>query len=223
MEHSVYLVEDNLELGELLTSYLSREGWRVRYFDRGIPAAEAIAERPSLWVLDIMLPDVDGFYLIAKIKEATPEVPVIFISARDQDLDRVMGLEMGSDDYIAKPFLPRELVIRVKKLLARVYGPAAGGAGKVFLFDDYRIDVEKRTVAEGGKEIPLTSREVDLVLTFAQNAGRPFSRDELLSLVWDDNYFGSDRVVDDLVRRVRKKLPKFNIETVYGQGYRFVI
>lgn len=114
-------------------------------------------------------------------------------------------------------------MIRVKKLLARVYGPVSGGTGKVFLFDDYRIDVEKRSVAEGGKEIPLTSREVDPVLTLAQNAGRPFSRDELLSLIWDDNYFGSDRVVDDLVRRVRKKLPKFNIETVYGQGYRFVI
>ncbi|MDR3552653.1 MAG: response regulator transcription factor [Clostridia bacterium] len=223
MGYSVFLVEDNLELGELLKSYLEREGFAVRYFSLGLPAEAAIVEHPQLWVLDIMLPDTDGFEIIKKIKAETPEVPVIFISARDQTLDRVLGLEMGSDDYIAKPFLPRELVIRAKKLLERTYGAQQGVTGKVYLFDGYRIDEDRRSVADGETEIPLTSKEADLVLAFAANAGRPFSRDALLNLVWDDNYFGSDRVVDDLIRRVRKKMPRLRIETVYGQGYRLMV
>jgi two-component system response regulator CssR len=223
MSFKVYLVEDNKELGELLVSYLLKEGWIVKLFNLGYEAIEAIAEKPHIWVLDIMLPDTDGFEIIKKVKEATPDVPVIFISARDQTLDRVLGLEMGSDDYIAKPFLPRELVIRVKRLLDRTYSNTQNNKGKLYVYCGYEIDEERRCVTQDGKEITLTSKETDLVIILAANAGRPFTRDALLSLVWDENYFGSDRVVDDLIRRIRKKLPNLNIETVYGQGYRLVV
>jgi two-component system response regulator CssR len=222
MSFNVYLVEDNKELGELLISYLLKEGWKARLFSLGYEAMKAINEKPQIWVLDIMLPDTDGFEIIKKIKEATPDVPVIFISARDKTLDRVLGLEMGSDDYIAKPFLPRELVIRVKKLLERTYSNTQT-SGKVFVYCGYEIDEERRQVMQNGKEIALTSKEADLVILLAAGAGRPFSREALLNLIWDKNYFGSDRVVDDLIRRIRKKLPELNIETVYGQGYRLVV
>lgn len=223
MGFKINIVEDNKDLGELLQTYLSREGWQVRLFNLGNEAIAAIPERPHLWVLDIMLPDTDGFDVIKKIKEKTPEIPVIFISARDQTLDRVLGLEMGSDDYIAKPFLPRELVIRVKRLFDRVYSDTAQKKGKIYIFDDYEIDADRRSVTDNQEILGLTSKETDLVLAFCANAGKPITRDYLLNSIWDENYFGSDRVVDDLVRRVRKKMPRLRIETVYGQGYRLIV
>ena len=223
MGFRIYLTEDNTELGRLLETYLRREDFETRLFETGEGALAAIDEKPDLWVLDIMLPDIDGFYIIRQIKEKTPGVPVIFISARDKELDRVLGLEMGSDDYITKPFLPRELVIRVKRLLERTYGAENRSSGKIYQFSGYRIDEEKRSVTDGGREIVLTSKETDLALVFASHAGRLLSRDTLLTLVWDEGYFGSDRVVDDLVRRLRQKLPRLNIETLYGQGYRLIV
>lgn len=223
MAYRVFLLEDNADLGELLKSYLENEGYEARLFAFGRQAEQAIPERPHVWVLDIMLPDINGFEVLKKVKAQTPDVPVIFISARDQTLDRVIGLEMGGDDYIAKPFLPRELVIRVKNLIEKVYSPGRTQKGAVYDYDGYHICTEKRSVSENGEEIGLTSKETDLLLVFASNPGKPFSRDTLLNLVWDKNYFGSDRVVDDLVRRLRKKLPRLRIETVYGQGYRLVV
>lgn len=226
MAYTVYLLEDNRELGELLKSYLEREGYAVRHFCLGRDAEAAVDAHPQLWVLDIMLPDVDGYEVLKHIKARTPDVPVIFISARDQTLDRVLGLEMGGDDYIAKPFLPRELVIRVRNLLERSYGVGKPAAGRCYLFDGYRVDGDRRCVEdtlEGGREIALTSKEIDLVLVFFAEAGKPLSRETLINHVWDENYFGSDRVVDDLIRRVRKKMPRLRIETVYGQGYRLLV
>lgn len=221
MSFRVYLLEDNTELGSVLKSYLDNEGYEVRLFTRGREAEAAIAQKPHLWVLDIMLPDTDGFAVLKAIRAQTPGVPAIFISARDQTLDRVVGLEMGGDDYIAKPFLPRELTIRVSRLLERVYGKPADG--RIYVFDGYEISEERRSVRDGGAEVGLTSKEADLVLAFAASAGKPISRDDILNMVWGADYFGSDRVVDDLVRRVRRKLPRLRIETVYGRGYRLVV
>lgn len=187
----------------------------------------ALKERnqPHLWILDIMLPDVDGFELLREIKSFSPDVPVIFISARDADLDRILGLELGSDDYLAKPFLPRELVIRAKKLLTRVYerlSPVPLRSSQLVHVPPYTIDIAKRMVIEEGKEIELTSKEFDLLLVFANHPTQAFSREQLLKKVWGDNYFGSDRAVDDLVRRLRKKMPHLRIETIYGFGYRMM-
>lgn len=222
MAYRIFLVEDNEELGSLLKTYLTNEGYDVEYFSTGASAADAIARKPDLWVLDIMLPDIDGFELIRQIKQNYPLLPVIFISARDKDLDRILGLEMGSDDYLAKPFLPRELVIRVGRILDRCYG-ARAREKQTFSIGNYRISQESRSVTENDDEIILTSKEADLLFALLSRAGRPLSRNNLLTTIWGADYFGSDRVVDDLVRRLRKKMPHLTIETVYGEGYRIII
>lgn len=221
MGYRIYLVEDEENLNRVLTSYLEKEGWSVRSFTAGEPARLSIEEKPSLWILDIMLPDVDGYQLIKEIKASTPEVPVIFISARDADLDRVIGLELGSDDYLAKPFLPRELVIRSRNLLERVYRTAPGSSATIQL-QPYHLDTATRTVREGATELDLTSKEFELLLFFANHSGQAFSREQILHQVWGSDYFGSDRVVDDLIRRLRKKMPELRLETMYGYGYRLV-
>lgn len=218
MSYTIYLVEDEENLNHILTAYLKQEGWQIQSFFNGQSAREKIPDRPHLWVLDIMLPDVDGFQLLKEIKAENEQTPVIFISARDADLDRIMGLEMGSDDYLAKPFLPRELVVRAGKLLERIYGKIEA----TFQYPPYVINEKKRTVIENGQLISLTSKEFDVLLLFIQNKGRAFSREEILELIWGIDYFGSDRVVDDLIRRLRKKLPQLHIETMYGFGYRLV-
>ncbi|WCN39703.1 response regulator transcription factor [Aneurinibacillus uraniidurans] len=224
MPYRIYLVEDEQNLNQLLATYLQNEGWDVTSFLNGGDARQAIARQPDLWVLDIMLPDVDGYQLIREIKAQAPDVPVIFISARDAELDRVIGLEMGSDDYLPKPFLPRELVIRVKRLLNRVYNVVSNAveAGNVLHIAPYTIDETKRIVTRDGQEIELTSKEFDLLLLYAKNQGQAFAREQILRRVWGEDYFGTDRVVDDLVRRVRKKMPELRIETIYGYGYRMV-
>ncbi|MFC0473707.1 response regulator transcription factor [Halalkalibacter kiskunsagensis] len=223
-EYLVYLVEDEENLSEVLKAYLEKEGWKVRAFHDGDVARDAIAEKPHLWILDIMLPGTDGYQLLKAIKEET-DTPVIFISARDQDLDRVLGLEMGSDDYLAKPFLPQELIIRAKKLLNRVYGISTQEQKKVEL-NQYTIDPIGRTVvdeeAEGEKLVDLTTKEMDLILLLTGEVGKAFSREKIIEYVWGENYFGSERAVDDVVRRVRKKMPRVHLETLYGYGYRIL-
>ncbi|MEI2328820.1 response regulator transcription factor [Priestia megaterium] len=221
MSFTLYLVEDEQNLNEVLTLYLQKEGWDVRSFFNGTEAKEMIATLPHLWILDIMLPDIDGYQLIREIKQQTPQVPVIFISARDADIDRVLGLEMGSDDYLSKPFLPRELVIRANKLLNRVYGSNQKKTDTITL-TPYEIDLHTRTVSENGKPIDLTSKEFDFLVTISKDLGQAFSREQLLNLIWGEDYFGTDRVVDDLVRRVRRKMPQARIETIYGYGYRMM-
>lgn len=222
LEYNIYLVEDEENLNQILKSYLEKEGFCVTSFLNGEAARNNMAKAPHLWVLDIMLPDIDGYQLIKEIKEIDQDVPVIFISARDADLDRIIGLEMGSDDYLAKPFLPRELVIRVKKLLDRVYKTSNTDKDKLIKVGTYKIDEEKRIVNEEDKTIDLTSKEFDLLMLFVKNQRKAFSRDNILYDIWGNDYFGSDRVVDDLIRRLRKKMPSIHIETVYGLGYRMV-
>ena len=162
--------------------------------------------------------NISGYDIIKKIRKNDPEVPVIFTSARDQDLDKIIGLELGSDDYITKPYSPKELVLRVGKILKRVY---AHDTNKV-RYETYEIDKDTRMVYENGKQINLTTLEFDLLIMFLNNKNKSFSRDDILKQVWGNDYFGSDRVVDDLVRRLRKKMPNIRINTLYGFGYRFI-
>jgi two-component system, OmpR family, response regulator CssR len=222
MSFRIHLVEDEDNLNQVLTTYLQKEGWDVHSFLCGEDAKRSIEKQPHLWILDIMLPDIDGYQLLQKIKNADPNVPIIFISARDADLDRVIGLEMGSDDYLPKPFLPRELVIRTQKLLTRVYGKKAEVERSIIEIPPYSIEETKRLVSENGEMIELTSKETELLFLFVKNPGQAFSREQILNHVWGTDYFGSDRVVDDLVRRMRKKMPKLHLETLYGYGYRMV-
>lgn len=218
----IFLVEDEINLSQVLTSYLEKEGWEVRPFIDGESALLAIALRPHLWILDIMLPDIDGYQLLRRIKEESPDVPVIFISARDADIDRVMGLEMGSDDYLAKPFLPRELVIRTHRVLERVYNKSNEPENFISIVNlaPYILDEGKREIHKDREMIELTSKEYDLALLFAKHKGQALSRAQIINYVWGEDYVGTDRSVDDLVRRLRKKLPDLRIETIYGYGYR---
>lgn len=216
MSYRIYLVEDDENLNLVLTSYLKKEGWNVVSFLNGLDAERSILTPPDLWILDIMLPDIDGYQLIKEIKSATPNIPVIFISARDADIDRVVGLELGSDDYLPKPFLPRELVIRARNLLDRF----SASASTISNLHPYTINDNSRVVKLGEKIIDLTSKEYDLLIYFAKNPSIALSREQILDHVWGNDYFGSDRVVDDLVRRLRKKMPDLDVETVYGYGYR---
>jgi two-component system response regulator CssR len=214
----IYLVEDEKNLNDILVFYLKNEGYEVKSFTSGLEAEKCINKDVHLWILDIMLPDLDGYELIKRIKKHNENTPVIFISARDKDLDIITGLQMGSDDYISKPFLPMELVIRTRKLLNRVYKQ---DNNNVLINNIYKVDYNKRLVYKEEKIIDLTSREFDFLCTIIKNKNTAMSREILLNNVWGEDYFGSDRVVDDLVRRVRKKLPNLRIETIYGYGYRW--
>lgn len=216
----VCLVEDEKNLNNLIKSYLEREGYEVVCFYTGEDAYDYIGkEVVHLWILDIMLGDsISGYDIIKKIREKESEVPVIFTSARDQDLDKIIGLELGSDDYVTKPYSPKELVLRVNRIIKRVYN---NGSDQIH-YESYDVDLTKRTVLEQAVEISLTTLEFDLLVMFLNNKNKSFSREEILKNIWGDNYFGSDRVVDDLVRRIRKKLPKLHINTIYGYGYRLV-
>ena len=221
MDAIIYLVEDEENLNQLLKKYLEKEGYKVISFFNGESALQKIQDLPSLWILDIMLPDIDGYQLIKNIKANNPKTPVIFISARNQELDRVVGLELGSDDYLSKPFLPRELIIRTNKLLERIYGEKEEP-----LYDsqiDYHVDQKQRTVFDHDQEIILTNKEFTLFLYLIENKNTVVTREQILNGVWGANYFGSDRVVDDTIRRLRKKLPKINIETLYGFGYKLAL
>ena len=216
----VYIVDDEKNLNDLLAFHLKNEGWDVYSFYNSLEAYNHADDDIDLWILDIMMPEIDGYTLIRQIRTKTPMVPVIFISARDTDIDRVVGLEFGSDDYITKPFLPRELIIRAKRLLERSYQNTVVTSRKK-IDTQHEIDRISRIIYFKKIPIDLTSKEYDFILEMIQNPNRAFSREELLNRIWGIDYFGSDRVVDDLVRRIRKKLPELKIETLYGYGYRW--
>ena len=214
--YNICLVEDEKNLNNLVKSYLEKEQYKVIQCFNGKEALE-VKEKVHLWVLDIMLGDeISGYDVIKYIREKDSVVPVIFTSARDQELDKIIGLEMGSDDYITKPYSPKELMLRISNILKRVY---KSDASKI-MYENYSVNKDKRTVTEGNEDIKLTALEFDLLMLFLDNINKSFSRDEILDKVWGTEYFGSDRVVDDLIRRLRGKMPKLNINTIYGYGYR---
>ena len=216
--YKICLVEDEINLNNLIKNYLEHEGYEVVTIYNGNDALNVINDNIHLWILDIMLgDDVSGYDIIKKIRENNKDVPVIFTSARDQDLDKIIGLELGSDDYVTKPYSPKELILRVNKLISRVYGDSNN---MIITYENYEIDTSKREVKDNGTEVKLTTLEFDLLMLFINNKNRSFIREEVLKNVWGDDYFGSDRVVDDLVRRLRKKMPNMRINTLYGYGYR---
>lgn len=216
--YKICLVEDEKNLNSLIKSYLEKEGYEVISCYNGRDAIDKIQDTEiKLWILDIMLGDsISGYDIIKEVRKTNVNVPVIFTSARDQDLDKIIGLELGSDDYITKPYSPKELVLRVKNIIKRVYSKTENK----FVYETYIIDKNKRLVYENEKIINLTTLEYDLLIMFLDNKNKSFSREDILKIVWGDDYFGSDRVVDDLVRRLRRKMPKLSINTIYGFGYR---
>ena len=217
--YKICLVEDETDLATVVKMYLEKAGYDVVTFTKGADAINYIGNDVNVWILDIMLgDDVNGYDVIKAIREKYPLVPVIFTSARDQDLDRILGLELGSDDYITKPYSSKELVLRVNNIIKRVY---QSSDTKTLSYLDYTIDLDKRIVSVKDKPIKLTTLEFDLLVLLVQNINKSFSREDILDSIWGTDYFGSDRAVDDLVRRLRKKMPLLNVNTIYGYGYRF--
>ena len=217
MKRVISIVEDEKDINNLVAQYLRKEGYEVHsYYTYEEASAHVADDDVHLCILDIMLDDKSGFDLIEEIRLQGPETPVIFMSARDKEFDRIIGLEKGCDDYITKPFSPKELVLRVNNIIKRAYRDDNNRIS----IDGYELDEEQRKIYADNVEIELTTKEFDLLMMFIKNKGIAFSRDKILENVWDENYFGSDRVVDDTLRRLRKKLPNLNIHTIYGYGYR---
>ena len=212
MKRVINIVEDEKDINNLVAQYLRKEGYEVHsYYTYEEASAHVVDDDVHLWILDIMLDDKSGFDLIEEIRLQGPETPVIFMSARDKEFDRIIGLEKGCDDYITKPFSPKELVLRVNNIIKRAYRDDNNRIS----IDGYELDEEQRKIYADNVEIELTTKEFDLLMMFIKNKGIAFSRDKILENVWDENYFGSDRVVDDTLRRLRKKLPNLNIHTPY--------
>lgn len=215
--YKICLVEDQKDLAILLSNYLTKAGYEVIVLSKGKDAIEYIS-KVSLWILDIMLEDdISGYDLIKMIREKDKVVPVIFTSARDAEIDRLLGFELGTDDYVTKPYSPKEVVLRVNNIIKRTYSDSS-----IITYNNYSINPLKREVKEGDRIVNLTELEYDLLIYLLNNRGKSIDRDQILKELWQDNYFGSSRVVDDLVRRLRKKMKKATIKTIYGYGYRLI-
>ncbi len=223
-ETVVVIVEDDPNIADLVELYLRRDGFRPFQAGNGARALEVIAERqPKLILLDIGLPgDLDGLDVCRSVR-ATSNVPIIFLTARDDEVDRVLGLELGADDYVTKPFSPRELMARVKAILRRAEGLAEPTAAPsvVDLGAGIVINGARREATVDDDPVPLATREFDLAMFLAEHRGLALSRRQLLDGVWGADWIGDDRTVDVHVRQLRKKLGDgLQLETVWGVGYR---
>jgi DNA-binding response OmpR family regulator len=217
---TIVVVEDEPSIADLLDVYLRREGYRVVLADTSDRGAELIAsENPRLVILDVGLPgSVDGLGLCRRIRE-TSSTPVMMLTARDSEIDRIVGLEMGADDYVTKPFSPREVVARVKAILRRAETPPP--ATTALTRGAIRVDTARRTVSLAGDDVGLTTREFDLLAYFMTHEGTVLGRQQLLDGVWGAGWYGDERTVDVHVRQLRRKLGAgFDLTTVWGVGYR---
>jgi len=221
-EQSLIVIEDDANIADLLDTYLRAAGFRVLLADSGERGLELIGQQPpALAILDIGLPGIDGFDVCRRIREKSA-LPVLFLTARDGEIDRVLGLELGADDYVTKPFSPREVVARVKAILRRgQITPTAADATVLTVGDDFEVDLARREVRVRGAAVALATREFDLIAHFAHNQGIALSRQQLLDAVWGIDWYGDDRTVDVHVRQLRKKLgDDLPLATVWGIGYR---
>jgi DNA-binding response OmpR family regulator len=221
----ILVVDDEVNILDLTRMYLEREGFKVEAASDGATALEKIRElKPTLVVLDIMLPEVDGFEVCRRTR-AESDVPIIMLTARDDDIDKIVGLELGADDYLTKPFNPRELVARVKAILRRTERRPEERKHPLTV-GDVIIDPARREVSVDGEEVDFRTKEFDLLLTFAENKGIVLTREQLLNLVWGFDFLGQTRTVDVHVAHLRKRLSSsrsVSIETVTGVGYKLVV
>lgn len=222
----ILVIDDEPQVLEVLKLYLTRDGFRVSTANDGTAALFAFeAHAPDLVMLDLMLPKIDGLEVFKHLR-AKRAVPIIMLTARGDEVDRVLGLELGADDYIVKPFSPREVVARVKNVLRRAALPADDGADKPITHGDLRIDPRTHTVTVSGKPIELTSKEFDLLYFLARHPSQVFTRAQLLDQVWGYEFFGDASTVTVHIRRLREKIEANPAEphylaTVWGVGYKF--
>ena len=223
MNQRILVVEDDESIGQTVSTSLQSHGYLVQWCMDGASATTAVeATVPDLVLLDAGLPDIDGFEVCRRVR-ATSAMPVLFLSARDGEIDRIIGLELGADDYVTKPFSPRELVARVKAILRRgaVTGEVSAAATLLRVGDDFEVDLNRREVRRRGEIVALATREFDLLAFLTRNQGLALSRQQLLDGVWGADWYGDDRTVDVHVRQLRKKLTDdLPLATVWGIGYR---
>ncbi|CAN5341289.1 response regulator transcription factor [soil metagenome] len=227
-KESILVVEDNQDLVNLLEINLRDEGYEVILAMDGVEGIEKFKSAdPSLILLDVMLPKKDGFDVCKEIRSVNKQIPILMLTAKSEEVDKVLGLEIGADDYMTKPFSIRELLARVKAILRRAHQSTENGNQKTKLkFKDLVMDPEKRRVQLAGESIELTSKEYDLLLLFFSNPGKAYSREELLNDVWGYSYEGYSHTVNSHINRLRSKIEKDPsepeyIKTVWGVGYRF--
>ena len=224
---TVLIADDDAKIRELLELYLSKEGFVV---EQAADGAEAILKaqqlKPDLIVLDIMMPVMDGMEVCRQVRKFS-RVPVIMLTARTEDEDRILGLELGADDYVSKPFNPRELIARVKAVLRRVPGRDEEQlGGEILKFPQLLINRQEYVVTSSGNSVQLTAKEMELLWHMASHPGRVFSREQLLESIWGYEYFGDTRTVDTHIKSIRQKLEVkadslWDIKTVWGVGYKF--
>lgn len=223
---TILIVEDEANIAHLNRVYLEREGYHVEWAADGPSGLqEAVRLNPALIVLDVMLPGIDGLEVCQRLRAQRNLVPIIMATARDEDIDKILGLELGADDYLAKPYNPRELVARVKAILRRVSPPAPTDLEKPALqFADLRLDSLRREVTVNQQPVALRTQEFELLAIFMAQPGVAFERERLLALAWGYDFYGQTRTVDVHVAQLRKKLAgsRAKIETVAGIGYKLV-
>jgi DNA-binding response OmpR family regulator len=225
-EPTILVVDDEPSISEVVSIYLRRAGFQVTVARDGQEALDALEKGPpDLVVLDLMLPKVDGLEITRRLR-AAGDTPIIMLTARREEADRIAGLEMGADDYVVKPFSPQELVSRVKAVLRRTRGPGPAGAERPLVFDDLCIDPKTRLVEVAGDEKSLTAKEFDLLWVLARHPRQVFNRDQLLDLVWGLTEYVDPSTVTVHVRRLREKIETdpshpHHIQTVWGVGYKF--
>lgn len=229
MDISILIVEDEESIRRFIKINLERAGYIVREAGSGEEGIEiARGEKIDILVLDIMLPGMDGFQTCKILRDEFPSLGIIMLTAKTQDVDKIMGLEYGTDDYMTKPFNPMELVLRIKSLVRRMESSEEDTDDRYLEFKPFKVDLYSRKFFKNNNEMDLTPTEFSIVKIFMENPGRAFSRDEILNMVWGYDFVGDSKIVDVNIRRLRSKIelnasePKF-IETVWGIGYRWNI
>ena len=220
MQFKINIIDDEKNLNDLVRTYLEKEGYIVYSFYTYDEALMHKNDDVHLWLIDIMLDRSSGFELFNEIKSIRPKMPIIFMSARDQEFDRIIGLEKGSDDYITKPFSMPVLLRKIGAVLRRSQRNQKGEANRMLLYQQLRLDLDNYQVFVAGEETSLTKREFEILKMLLENQGKVMTREILLEQLWQYEFYGNDRVVDNHIKNLRRKLGGSYIETVKGVGYR---
>lgn len=218
----IYIADDEENIRNLIKAYLIKEGYKVKAYNTGDKLLQAFnADGPDMVILDIMMPGSDGYEICREIRKVS-RIPIIFISAKDEEIDRILGLELGSDDYISKPFSPREMVVRVKNIFKRI--DEKEEERQIIICRDLIINVNERSIKINGEELDISNKEYELLYLLCLNKNQAFSREQIIEKIWGYDYVGDARPVDDLIKRLRKKLKRekgnFEIKTIWGYGYK---
>ncbi len=227
MNETILIVEDEGSIRKFIKINLERNDFNVLEAESGEEGIEiARKEKIDIVILDLMLPGIDGFQVCKILRDEYPNLGIIMLTAKSQDIDKIMGLEYGTDDYMTKPFNPTELVLRVKSLARRIEVPEDIDGNTILISEPFKIDAYSRKFFKNNSEIELTPTEYAIAKLFVENKGRAFKRDEILNLVWGYDFVGDSKIVDVNIRRLRSKIENdssnpFYIETVWGIGYRW--